>query len=141
MLTPQRSHRRHAAVAALFVSACLTTAAHSAARAQSPVKKVLTVEDYTKWRAINGSAISGDGKWVTYVLSYTNTAPTDAKPAMHLVRLADNQDTEVANATAPAFSADSRWVAYQVDPNPGGRGGRGGRGAGGGGGGAAPAGG
>ena len=49
---------------------------------------------------------------------------------MHLVRLSDSQDTQVADATAPAFSADSRWVAYQIDPNSGGRGGRGGRGGG-----------
>jgi poly(3-hydroxybutyrate) depolymerase len=104
--------------------------------AQTAGKRALTVEDYAKWRSINGSSISGDGKWVTYVLSYSNTAPADAKPVMHLVRLDNNQDVEIPNATAPAFSADSRWVAYQIDPNPGGRGGRGGRGGGGGGGGA-----
>jgi dienelactone hydrolase len=131
-LTPQRSRRRAAAVATLIV-ASLSAAP---AIAQTAAKKALTVEDYTKWRSINGSSISSDGKWVTYVLSFTNTAPADAKPVMHLVRLSDNQDVEIANATAPAFSADSRWVAYQIDPNVGGRGGRGGRG--GGGGGAAP---
>ena len=105
--------------------------------AQGTAKKALNVEDYARWRAINGSAISGDGKWVTYVLSFTNTAPADAKPVLHLLRLDTNQDTTVDNASAPAFSADSRWIAYQIDPASGGRGGRGGRG-GGGGGGAAP---
>ena len=44
---------------------------------------------------------------MTYVLSQTNTAPTDAKPVMHLLRLDTNQDLEIPNATAPAFSADS----------------------------------
>ena len=82
-------------------------------------------------------SISGDGKWVTYVLSPTNTAPADAKPVMHLLRLDNNQDLEIPNATAPAFSADSKWVAYQVDVSGGGRGGRGGRGGAGGGGAAA----
>ena len=67
------------------------------------------------------ASISGDGKWVTYVLSLTNTAPTDAKPVLHLLRLDTNQDIEVANASAPAFTADSKWMAYQVDPSAGGR--------------------
>jgi hypothetical protein len=111
----------------LFVLACVAAAvAQSPGGAQTPTKKVLGVEDYSRWRSINGSAISGDGKWVTYVLAQTNTAPADAKPVLHILRLDNNQDVEVANATAPAFSADSRWVAYQIDPNSGGRGGRGG---------------
>jgi dipeptidyl aminopeptidase/acylaminoacyl peptidase len=102
---------------------------------QASTKKVLTVDDYTKWRSINSASISGDGEWVTYVLALTNTTPTDSKPVMHLHRLDNDQEIQVANASAPAFSADSRWLAYQVDPaNAGGRGGRGGRG------GAAPAG-
>ncbi len=45
-------------------------AAPAAARplfAQS-AKKALTVDDYSKWRAINSSSISSDGNWVTYVL-------------------------------------------------------------------------
>ena len=127
-LIPQRSRRGAVAAATLFVA--LMSAAP--AIAQTAAKKALTVDDYSKWRSINGSSISGDGKWVTYVLSYTNTAPADAKPVMHLVRLDNGQDTEIQNASAPAFSADSRWVAYQIDPSAGGRGGRGGRGGGGG---------
>ena len=86
-LTHQRSHRRRFGVATLFVSASLAAGIHATANAQTAAKKVLTVDDYTKWRGINGSSISGDGKWVTYVLSLTNTAPTDAKPVMHLLRL------------------------------------------------------
>ena len=128
-LTPQRSRRRATAVATLIVASLMA----APAIAQTTAKKALTVEDYTKWRSINGSSISSDGKWVTYVLSQTNTAPAEAKPVMHLVRLDNNQDLEIPNATAPAFSADSRWVAYQIDPSSGGRGGRGGRGGGGGG--------
>ena len=91
-------------------------------------KKALTVDDYTKWRNINSSSISSDGLWVAYVLAQSNTLPADAKPVMHLLRLDTNQDVEIPNATAPAFSADGHWVAYQVDPSPGARGGRGRRG-------------
>ena len=62
-------------------------AAHTPAGAQNAVKKVLSVDDYSRWKSINGSSISGDGKWVTYVVSATNTAPADAKPMLHLLRL------------------------------------------------------
>ena len=125
-----------------YVAALWLFAAPALALAQT--KKALSVEDYSRWRAINGQAISGDGKWVTYVLSQTNTAPADAKPVLHILRLDTNTDLEITNASAPAFSSDSKWIAYQIDPAAGGRGGRGGRGGGGGGatppGGAAPAG-
>jgi dienelactone hydrolase len=96
---------------------------------QAPAKKILTVDDYTRWRSISGAEISGDGKWVTYVVQLTNTPTADAKPVLHLLNLETSQDVEVANATGGAFSADSKWLAYQVDPGSG-RGGRGGRGAG-----------
>ena len=132
-----RSHRRFGvpalalALLVIYGSAFVFTST----QAQSPAKKVLTVDDYSRWRSISGQAISGDGRWVACVLSYTNTVPTDAKPVLHLLNLETNQDVEIANATGGTFSADSHWIAYQVDPS-GGRGGRGGRGRG-----AAPAGG
>ena len=99
-------------------------------QAQSPSKKVLTVDDYTRWRNISGQAISGDGKWATYGLAFANTVPAEAKPVLHILNLETNQDVEVPNATGGTFSPDSLWIAYQVDPS-GGRGGRGGRGRGG----------
>src|SRR5262249_21384425 len=100
-------------------------------------KKVLSVDDYSKWKSIGNQSISGDGKWVAYVLSATNTDPADAKPVLHLVRLDNSQDLEIPNGGAPAFSPDSKWLAYTVAASGGGRGGRGGRGGGGGGGGGA----
>jgi len=102
--------------------------AHPAA--QTPAaKKAMTVEDYTKWRSISGQEISGDGKWVAYSLALTNVAPTETKPVLHLRNLQTNDEITVADATGAAFSSDSKWLAYTVDPG-GGRGGRGrGRGA------------
>ena len=103
-------------------------AAQSAAADQAaPAKKVLTVADYPKWRTISGQEISGDGNWVGYGQSLTNTVATETKPVLHLVRVETQPAHEVPNATGGVFSADSKWIAYQVDPT-GGRGGRGGRG-------------
>src|SRR5215208_3965176 len=102
-----------------------SAAASTGAPKDPTAKKVLVPDDYTRWRSIGGQALSGDGKWVTYVYSFTNTAPADAKPVLHLLNLGTNQDVEVQNASGPAFSNDSKWLAYQVDPASAGRGGRG----------------
>jgi dienelactone hydrolase len=119
--------RRRSAVLALALAATLGT--YALPRAQAPAKKILTVEDYPKWRTLSGQEISGDGNWVVYGQALTNTAPTETKPVLHIVRVESNQHTEVPNGTGGVFSADSKWVAYQVDPT-GGRGGRGRRGGG-----------
>lgn len=94
--------------------------------AQAPAKRALTIDDYAKWRAISAQAISGDGAWVSYDLALTNTAPAEAKPVLHLVKLGTSEpDITVPDATGALFSADSQWIAYQVDPGGGRAGGRG----------------
>jgi len=102
-------------------------AAPARPRAQPPAKKPLTVEDYTRWRSITDQEISGDGKWVTYVLQLTNVPAPETKPVLHLLNPETNQDLAVPDATGGTFSPDSRWLAYQVDPGRARRG-RGGRG-------------
>jgi len=98
--------------------------------AQAPTKKAMTIDDYTKWRSIERQVISGDGKWVAYALQTTNVVAAEAKPVLHLLNLETNVDVTVADATDGAFSPDSKWIAYQVDPGAAqrGRGGRGGSG-------------
>jgi len=124
--------RRATPVFAFLLSLSLAYALPQAQTApQTGTKKPLTVEDYTKWRNITGQDISGDGRWVTYVLRLTNVPTAETKPVLHILNLETNQDVAVPNATGGVFSRDSKWIAYQVDPNPGR--GRGGRGAGGGG--------
>ena len=119
-----RSYRATAAIALAL------SVAYSLPQAQSATKKALSVEDYTKWRTIAGQQLSGDGKWVAYVLQLTNTVPTDAKPVLHLKNLDSNDEVTVPHATGGVFSPDSRWLAYQVDPGASQRGrGRGGAGA------------
>jgi dipeptidyl aminopeptidase/acylaminoacyl peptidase len=124
--------RRFSTRVALLLAVVSTMAAPvSRVGAQAAPKKALSIDDYSKWKSIGNQSISGDGKWVAYVLSATNTAPADAKPVLHLVRLDNSQDLEIPNGSAPAFSPDSKWLAYAVDAAGGGRGGRGGRGGGG----------
>ena len=94
--------------------------------AQAPAKKALSVDDYTKWRSIGGPSISGDGKWVAYVLSQRiRRRPTRSRSCICL-RLDTNQDLEIPNATAPRLLGRLAWLAYRSIRG-GGRGGRGGR--------------
>jgi dipeptidyl aminopeptidase/acylaminoacyl peptidase len=91
-------------------------AAYALPFAQSAPKKALTIDDYTKWRSITDQELSGDGKWVTYVLQLTNTIAAEARPVLHLKNLDTNEEVSVQHATGGAFSPDSNWIAYQVDP-------------------------
>jgi len=100
---------------ALFVA---LAAAGTQPQAQTPAKKALTIDDYTRWRSISDQAISPDGAWVTYVLETTNVPRDEAKPVLHLLNLQTNADVAVPNARGGTFSSDSRWLAYHVDPAP-----------------------
>ena len=90
-------------------------------------KKVLSVDDYTKWRAIEGAQISSNGRWVASVFRFTNVVQGDTKPELHLRNTETNQDVVIPNASSPTFSLDSRWLVYQVDSMPARANGRGGR--------------
>ena len=135
--TPQPTTSPLAAIAATRPQAAATVTsqptapiATSQATAETAEKKALTVDDYASWRSISGQQISDDGKWVTYVLQFSNTPADEVKPVLHLLNLDADDDIEVPNATGGTFSDDSRWIAYQIDPS-GRGGGRGGRGRGG----------
>jgi dipeptidyl aminopeptidase/acylaminoacyl peptidase len=122
-------------LAALFVWTTVTPFAQNApaataAPAPQAAKKALTIDDYPKWKSISGQEISGDGKWVAYVLQATNVPTTDTKPVLHIQNLDTGKEETVTDATGNAFSSDSKWIAYSVEPASAGRGGRGNRGGG-----------
>ena len=97
----------------------------SRAHAQAGTKKVLSVDDYAKWRSVDNATLSPDGKWAVYGLRFSNTLPTDAKPVLHIRNLSTSQETEIPFGAQPVFSPDSKWIAYQVEPIVAPRGGRG----------------
>jgi dipeptidyl aminopeptidase/acylaminoacyl peptidase len=135
MNTPiQKTSFQFRRVAVLAIAVAIALAAYALPQAQAPAKKAMTIDDYTKWRAIAGQEISPDGKWVAYTLQLTNTVPAESKPVLHLLNLETNEDVTVADATGATFSPDSQWLVYHIDPAAArrGRGGRGGAGASGG---------
>ncbi len=113
-------------------------------------KKVLTLADYGPWKRIASTAISDDGRWVTYTLT-----PNDGDETLYVKQLdADKLYTIPIGSPAAGggrgaggggrgggggggqtvqFSDDGRWIGYYVNPpaRPAGRGraGAGGRGA------------
>jgi dipeptidyl aminopeptidase/acylaminoacyl peptidase len=106
----------------LAIALLVVTAAAVQPLAQSVVKRPLAVDDYTKWKSISDSAISSDGKWVTYVLRTTNVPEDKSNPILHVLNLDTSTDVGVPHATGGVFSPDAKWIAYQVDPAPGRRG-------------------
>jgi dipeptidyl aminopeptidase/acylaminoacyl peptidase len=124
----------------LLAQAPARAATATASASSNGGKKALNIDEYSRWRSISGSAISGDGNWVVYELRQTNLPTSDARPTLHILHVDSNRDISIANASGGTFSGDSKWVAYSIEP-PGGRGGRGGRGGAGAAGGNAPAGG
>jgi len=109
------SKRRRIAAFVLVLAVAFVAAAAQQAP-QTAAKKAMTVEDYVKWRSIASPSISGGGKWAAYVVELTNVIPAESKPVLHLLNLETNVEVTVADASAPVFSADSKWIAYQVDP-------------------------
>ncbi|HEY2375688.1 MAG TPA: prolyl oligopeptidase family serine peptidase [Gemmatimonadaceae bacterium] len=114
--------------------------------------KVLNLQDYGRWNRITSTAISPDGKWMTYTLQ-----PNDGDATL-FVKLLDGDKVYSVNAgtapaagrgdggggfgaaaaNGPAFSDDSRFIGYYLNSPgskgrgrgaQGGRGGRGGAGA------------
>ena len=67
-------------------------------------KKALSVEDYSRWRTIEGAQISSDGKYAAYVLRQINVPQADSRPVLHIVRIDDDQHVTVPNASQASFS-------------------------------------
>ncbi|HUQ81475.1 MAG TPA: hypothetical protein VM076_10070, partial [Gemmatimonadaceae bacterium] len=104
-------------------------------------KKVLTLADYGRWNRITQTAISPDGKWMTYAYQ-----PNDGDVTLYVKEIDGAKVYTIAAgappaagggggggfgggaAGNPAFSDDSRWVGYYVNP-PGRAAGRGSPGA------------
>jgi dipeptidyl aminopeptidase/acylaminoacyl peptidase len=108
--TATRSRRAPHALGVIALSLLLSIAPSLAAQS---TRKILTIDDYARWRSIENSRISGDGNIVAYGFRFPNAL--DPKPVLHIRRVDTDKDTEVPNGAQPVFSDDSRWLAYYVD--------------------------
>jgi dipeptidyl aminopeptidase/acylaminoacyl peptidase len=74
-------------------------------------KRILTIDEYGLWRSIGSASLSPDGRWVTYAFSRR-----EVDDSLFIRPLAGGEARVVVRGANPAFSADSRWVAYFVNP-------------------------
>ena len=84
------------------------------AQAEAPMrgdKKVLTIDDYAKWRSVGQTSISPDGRWVTYAYSRR-----EVDDSLFIKEIDGGDPAVVVRGSNPEFSKDSRWVAYYINP-------------------------
>ena len=72
-------------------------------------KKVLTIDDYGRWRSVVSAAISDDGAWVSF-----GYRKREADDELHTKNVDDGTDHLIERGSDPEFSDDSRWVAYEI---------------------------
>ena len=82
----------------------------SLTKARQP-NKVLTLEDYKHWNRIISTGISPDGKWLSYAYD-----PNEGDATLHFKEIDGKTLHKVKGGTRPAFSEDSRWAAYMIEP-------------------------
>ncbi len=110
--------RRPRVLATLFL---LVLFAGSGATLSAQDGKVLTLDDYSLWRSITSTAMSPDGRWMTYAYS-----PNEGDDTLYVELLDGETIHEIPGGSRPGFSDDSRWMALMVTPaeDTGGRRGR-----------------
>ncbi len=77
---------------------------------QSQEKHPFTIDDYAHWRSIVSTAISPDGRWVTF--GYNKTKADDA---FHIQDMESDKKYTFTGGSAPEFSENSRWVALTLN--------------------------
>ncbi len=101
------------------IALLLTLVVPALARAQVPApaaeKKILGVDDYTRWRSLDAALISSDGRWVAYGVRFANTLAPDAKPVLRLRNTATDVEVEIVDASQASFSSDAKWITYLVE--------------------------
>ncbi len=74
-------------------------------------KPPLIVDDYGQWKRITSTALSPDGAWMSYAYDRL-----EGEDTLYVKALDGPVEHVIVRGTAPAFSRDSRWVAYQIAP-------------------------
>ena len=77
--------------------------------AQAQPKPAVTPADYGKWETLSTPVLSPDGKWLAAPVRRNN-----GTGELRIHPVAGGAPKIVASASEPAFSNDSRWVAYAI---------------------------
>ena len=97
----------------LAAAAMLATAAILAAPALAPAQERPLVTDYGRWERLGADALSPFANWVAYVVTRV-----DETSELRVRRLADDSTRVFPWGSAPAFSADGRWLVWTTGVSP-----------------------
>ncbi len=75
-------------------------------------KKALEIADVHRWRKIEQTQISTDGRWVAYLLAPT----TEGDNTLCLWNAQTAQTTTFERAAEPAFSFDGQYLVFKIKP-------------------------
>ena len=103
-----RPTRRVLTAIRLTALAALGTASGAAAQEQAG-PRAMRIEDYARWRSIVSVSVSDDGTWMTYAYRAHRSDDT-----LYVRNLENGHEFAIPRGSEPAFSDDSRWVAYTV---------------------------
>ncbi len=77
----------------------------------SAQKPPLDNNSYDGWKSLGSSSIASDGKWVTYTIN-----PQQGDGWLYIYNVATGKKDSVARGSRAVFSADNKFLAYQVIP-------------------------
>jgi dipeptidyl aminopeptidase/acylaminoacyl peptidase len=76
-------------------------------------KPTVRPADYGKWESLAAGALSPNGQWLAYGVNRVNE-----ENELRLGATARDSTVAVSYASAPAFTGDSRWLAYSIGVSP-----------------------
>ncbi|MEP6833731.1 MAG: prolyl oligopeptidase family serine peptidase [Gemmatimonas sp.] len=121
-MRPSHSTQRFVAALALLAAFSLPALAQSnsgnasatgssAAASAGGSLKILNLADYGRWNRVTSTALSPDGRWMSYAYQ-----PNDGDATLFVRQLDTDKLYTIPVGSAPVFSDDSRWVGYFVSP-------------------------
>ena len=76
-------------------------------------KPAVTPADYGKWESLAPAALSPNGQWLAYGVNRVNE-----ENELRIRGVSRDSTIVVRYAVTPAFSTDSRWIAYAIGVSP-----------------------
>jgi dipeptidyl aminopeptidase/acylaminoacyl peptidase len=83
--------------------------ATATAQSRPPVRPA----DYAKWESLGAGSLSPNGQWLAYAVNRVSE-----ENELRIGGVSRDTTVAVLYASAPAFTADSRWLAYAIGVSP-----------------------
>lgn len=80
-------------------------------QASNGTPRVLTLADYGPWSRITSTALSSNGKWMSFAYQ-----PNDGDATLHIQAMDAGTRYTIPVGSGPVFSDDAQWVGYYVSP-------------------------